>query len=492
MRSIPDRWVLLAALAILLTAAWCSTGFQSADEHYQVIAFAEAKLGHQPINALPWEYAARIRSAFLPTVCVFVFFVAERAGLTDPFQQVFLLRLFTALSAFGVTLHFVRSVKHTVMPELRWTFLALSFFLWFLPFLNVRFTGETWSGLFLLLAMAPLLSPASGKWRYAQAGLFLGLAFLCRPPTLAVAIGFAGWLALVRKDLPSRLALLGGVFTAVLLLGIALDSWFYGGFTLTAWNYLRIGVLGHAAHPFTVFPWWYYYAWVLKYATPVFGASILLAFGLLCASGPRHPLTWAIVPFLVLHMLLPHKELRFLYPLAGLVPWLLIQATPALLTTWPSLQHLVRGKALKPMLLLLAGMNGVALCAAILTPAGSGRTHLAELIRAHYPTQPVRIHYIANDTNVWDIRIPPFYLRAGITDTLATGTCIPLVEPRNGIDLLVAKGALPPGRECQSLKWIPVASAQPRWKQWLLKIYDWEDAQPAWILFKTDMAPPAL
>ena len=114
---------------------------------------------------------------------------------------------------------------------------------------------------------------------------------------------------------------------------------------------------------------------------------------------------------------------------------------------------------------------------------------MAEYIRTHYPLQQVRINYLADDTTVWDIRIPEFYLRQGIADTVINNTCVPLVESRDPVQLLVAQGAANFLPQCPELQWTEVASAQPAWKVWLMKGYDLEDAKPGWKLYES--APPA-
>lgn len=315
-----DQCVLAAAVVVHLFTAWSSTGFHVADEHYQVIAFAEAKLGHQPLEDLPWEYAERLRGTLLPVLCMAVFSLADGVGIGDPFLLAFFLRLLTAMVALWAMWRSAQCARHH-LPAWCWRpFLLLSFFLWFLPFLQVRFTGETWSGIFLLMAMAPMLGAGTGNLPTYRIGLLLGLAFLCRPPTLAAAVGMVAWLVLVQRAPARRLFQLAVGFVAVWLLGIALDSWYYGQPTLTAWNYLHRGILGRSGSPFVAYPWWYYFPWVFKQALPLVGAAILLAFALLVAWRPRHLLTWTLVPFLLLHLAVPHKELRMLYPVAGLMP----------------------------------------------------------------------------------------------------------------------------------------------------------------------------
>lgn len=492
MRTLSERWIPLAGLAVLLITAWLSTGFQSADEHYQVIAFAEARAGHQPLASLPWEYEAQIRSALLPSVAMAVFGALRGLGIHDPFVLAFFLRLITALLAFAAVLRFVKATRSMIAPGFQRWYLLLSFFLWFLPFLHVRFTGETWSGIFLMLALAPWFGETTQRSSFLRSGLFLGLAFLCRPPILAAAAGIVAWAVLVKHAGVRNLFALATAFASVLLAGIALDSWFYGQFTITAWRYFKLGIAGSPGHDFAAFPWWYYYAWVLKYAVPMIGAAILVAFGLLCANKPRHLITWTIVPFLVLHMAVPHKELRFLFPLADLAPIMLVLGAQILkerrAARW---QHLVRGQLLAVVTSLLVATNLIALFTACTTPAGTG---IARLARYAYklPDHPeVRINYLSNQVDVWRIRVPAFYLPPNASDTVVGSPCPPAAPARGKASLLVAQGPLPPCTDGTGQHWTPVESAQPPWKEWLLHVYDMEDAKPAWKMYEARASLPA-
>lgn len=480
------RRILLAALTAHVLTAWFSSGYFAADEHYQVIAFAEAKAGNAPLARLPWEYAAQVRSVLLPAVCMAVFGAARSIGIHDPFVLAFLLRLLTALFAITAVTVFVRAASRLVERRFRKSFQLLSWFLWFLPFLHARFTGETWSGLFLLLALAAVFAEKPDKRSFIRTGIFLGLAILCRPPVLAAAAGLVMWLAMVKRaHITMLLHMLAGCLV-IAAAGIFLDSWFYGRFTVTAWNYLRLGITGTGNPSFTEYPWWYYYAWVFKYSIPVFGAIILLAFGLLCAYRPRHPLTWVLVPFLVFHMLVPHKELRFLFPIADLMPLLLVTALPLAEAVFPRAAQVLGQRAVRVAAgALFLAINAVALLASSLSPAGSGRTRLAEYVRAYYPRQPVKIHYLANDTTVWDIRIPRFYLGANVTDTISSTPCMPLSESRGRMDLVVARGTFPSCADApMGHGWEPLLPAQPAWKERLMRFYEWEDAKPAWVLYR--------
>lgn len=479
------RWILLAALAVHIVAAWFSNGYHAVDEHFQVIAFAEAKAGHEPVAGLPWEYAAQVRSALLPAVCMAVFGTARSFGIHDPLVLAFLLRLLTAFLALVAVTVFVRSTRHLVEQRFLAAYVLLSYLLWFLPFLHVRFTGETWSGSFLLLAVASLLAPKGAGRNFAGTGCLLGLAFLCRPPVLAAAAGMWLWLAVVERErIANMMRLLAG-FSVVGAAGLALDSWFYGTFTVTAANYLRLGMLGTDHGVFLEYPWWYYYAWVFKYAIPLFGAAILLAFGALCALRPKHLLTWVLVPFLVFHMLVPHKELRFLYPLADLVILMVVLALQASEQQWPAIfRNLRQGPALAGAVVVAAVVNLGALAVVIFSPAGSGSTNLCNTINQRFPSGAVRLSYLEGKEAAWRIRVPGFYLREGISDTVITSACAPLPATYGRVELLVAHG---PVKSCGvpgAVRWTPLLSALPPWKQMALKAYEWEDAKEAWILYQ--------
>lgn len=475
------RWTYWAALAVYLCTAWSSTGFHAADEHYQVIAFAEHKLGLQPATPLPWEYAAGIRSAFLPAIAWAVFKVASWSGLPGPFLWAFLLRGLTALLAWWVVRRATRALLPLLAPKVQRPFLLLSFFLWFLPFLFARFTGETWSGLFLLLAIACLQDPGPVKQRYLRTGLLFGLAFLCRPPTLALALGAVAWLlAMKRPGWPNLARLMIGLISMGIL-GIGIDHWFYGRPVFTAWNYLRMGILGHPGEPFQAFAWWYYPAWLVKYAGPPIGAAILLAFGVLLWRRPKDLLVWCMAPFLLLHLALAHKDLRFLYPLAPLVPLLLVKAWELAQAAWV---HVRAAWALRMLLYVALAYNALALAVVMFSPAGNGSVHLARVLHTRYSGQHGQLNYLAEPDNVWAIHIPQFYLPPTFTDSLSADACGPLSQQEPDVQLLVANQPVDACEAADGAGWQLVAPAIPPWKAWALKAYELEDVRPVWKLYE--------
>ena len=129
MRLTRTHWIFIAAIVVHLITAWFSSGYYAADEHYQIIAFAQARMGELPKDQLAWEFADRMRSGILPTLCAAVFKTAKVAGASSPFLLAFLLRALTAIVALAIVMRFVSSARQLVKEQLRPAFLFLSFFI---------------------------------------------------------------------------------------------------------------------------------------------------------------------------------------------------------------------------------------------------------------------------------------------------------------------------------------------------------------------------
>ena len=84
-------------LLLIVVAAFRSESFYHPDEHFQTIEFASFKLGRTPGAALPWEFAARMRSWLQPGLYVVLARAAQAVGVHDPFRQAFVFRVFSGL-----------------------------------------------------------------------------------------------------------------------------------------------------------------------------------------------------------------------------------------------------------------------------------------------------------------------------------------------------------------------------------------------------------
>jgi phosphatidylinositol glycan class B len=314
-REIRRRLLILAAVTTV--TAWFSNTFYFPDEHYQVLEFMGLKLGITPASELPWEFAARIRPWFQPSVYFLIAKPLQALGVRDMFTIVFVLRLLTGLFSLAALAAFVRAVLPSIegMDEKR-SFVRYLPLFGFLPYLFVRTSSETFSAAFFALGLAVAMGGKTGS-RLALAGLLCGLAFESRYQTGLMGLGLFAWLAVMARVRAGGLvAFLGGGLVA-LLIGAVADHWGYGAWVFPPLGYVDVNLVqGVAAHQFGREP---VFAYLYLLPAQIFFAITLgLMAGMVAMwlRNPRHAVTWASLPFVFAHLLIAHKEARFLFPLA--------------------------------------------------------------------------------------------------------------------------------------------------------------------------------
>jgi len=377
------RTVEALGLLALVVASVFSVGFHHFDEHFQILEFAGLKLGLTSEESLPWEYHHRMRSSLQPALAVAACRGAEILGVRSPFAAAFFLRLVSALLAF-VCMRLLYAVYCGTFrgAEERW-FLALSFLSWPAVFVGVRYSGENWAGLFFTLAFAAcFLTKRSGAPAGFLVGTLLGLSFVFRFQAALLAAGLLAWLVLVKKAPRRHMAGLAVGMAAAVAAGILVDRWFYGEWTLAAWNYFDQNILQGKAASFGESPWWWYIrAFALK-GIPPLSLLFLLAVPVAAFSRPRSPVLWSVLPFLAVHFAIGHKELRFLFPMVYFLPVLLVTAFEGMRTG--RFSDVARLRTFRAFMACALAVNCACLAVAAVGPA-DGRVSLYRKIYDGYP-----------------------------------------------------------------------------------------------------------
>ena len=453
--------VLVAALALGLAftvaAALASDSVFQVDEHFQVVEFAGLKLGVTPASALPWEHAARIRPWLQPGAFTWLARGLGAAGVEDPFVLLRAFRLASGLLSWASLAALLLAVR-AWLPSARWRRVAyLSLALpYFVPYLAARVSSESGSTTFLVLATAALLPLATGaagsmggglsRGRLLAAGAALGLAFEVRFQAGVVVAGILLWVLVHDRDRWRTLATLAAGMAVPLSLGLAVDAWGYGSFQVVPWRYLAANLLEGKAASFGTSPL-PAYLWFLAGLFPPFGLALLLGLLLFWWRFPRHLLTWATLPFVAVHSLIGHKEIRFLFPVlpaATLCVVLLLASSPAS-RSWE--RWFSRAMGFLWLGRVTWTFNAVALLALCLLPSSDNlelqrffHRHAAEPARWVALSNPRTFHGTAVPF-LWPRPMPPVEVvadAAGLTVALDGGT---------GPVLVTAKHPLPPGVE---------------------------------------------
>ncbi len=297
-----------------LLMAWNSEGFYHYDEHYQIIEFAQYKAGKAVPEGLAWEFHEKIRPGLQPFLAYLILKTSYGFGLNNPFVIAFILRLISlALSVF-VAFHFGKWIaKETKLPTTFHVFWILAFLFWCSSFLMVRFSSENFGGLAFVGGI--LLLSDSRKWNYLLAGLFFGLAFQFRYQMAFAVLGYLSWFLIRRKFSLKTWSWIaaGGILATGI--GLVLDYWLYGSLQFSAFNYFSSNIIDDKASDFGISPYYFYFKSLFFSFGPVLNvaAIILLVYGLFLWR--NHPIVWAFILFFLGHVVVPHKEMRFMFPM---------------------------------------------------------------------------------------------------------------------------------------------------------------------------------
>lgn len=330
------RYFSIGAVFYLL-AATIQTTFYQPDQHFQTLEWAHFKTRPTNEHLLPWEYHQRIRPWIQPGIYAVAITGLKTIGVENPFTHDRILRLGSAVLGLLATILFCIMLAEWLPLDGQRRWLALTFGLfWLFPTLHTRTSSENLASIFLLFGLSALFllrrdrgptpssraapEPFTGAIAFSYpglitSGLLLGLSFAFRYQMGIVIAAIGLWLLLIPRVPLRQLVVFGLGVLVPIGAGLLIDWWGYGVFEIVPWNYLRINLLEGRAIGFGTDPWYHYFLVLL--IQPM-GIVLLLAGVLFWLTHPRNLLTWATVLFVAVHVMLAHKEMRFLTPIAHL------------------------------------------------------------------------------------------------------------------------------------------------------------------------------
>lgn len=309
-------------LCAYLCMAWFDQGYAHPDEHFQILELATYK-NHSCPNGVPWEFHEEIRPTIqvwfvILLIKILSFFLTEAPPLLLAFLTKAFAAILSATSCFAIYISFKDELNTS--DQKKWFFLFLAFNC--VTFCHAsHFSSEVISADFFMIGLSLLFYKQTQikHIRYFFIGCLLGAAFITRYQTGLMLFGLIAWLMLFQKiSLKNFFFLLCGI-GLVVLFGVILDTAFFGHFICTAWRYFNFNLVKGYAAGFGTSHWTYFH---LLY-TPLFGPLYILGPLYFMRKKPTHVITWVMLPFLFIHQLIGHKELRFMLPLMGFIPFIL-------------------------------------------------------------------------------------------------------------------------------------------------------------------------
>jgi phosphatidylinositol glycan class B len=201
-----------------------------------------------------------------------------------------------------------------------------------------------------------------------------------------------------------------------------------------------------------------------------------LAFLIVIVKKPRSIFVWTILPFFVVHSIIAHKELRFLFPVINLVPIILVLAFQAL--KWDIRKWKVPGRiAIRTVTWIWVAINVIGAVTVSLKPSGGNMT-ITHYIRRNYGDQPIRLisYNHSNPYGPWGL-ICTCYMEKDMEDTRleSLNGLSDLLLNENKVNLLVLKRIDAETKPAQEFiaeqNGRKVVQGLPKWMEPLLTIY---------------------
>lgn len=343
----------------------------------------------------------------------------------------------TAVFSILATSFFILSFKSTIKEQFYLVFILLSFLLWFLPSINVRFSSEVWAGLILLLSVALINKNKSEKRYFLMIGILLGLSFEFRFQMGLCIAGIMIWFLIIKK-IPHKkwFIIMSGIF-AVVIICTVIDSFYYQKFVFAPYNYFKVDLLDNVVNSYGIEPWYYYIVKIMETPTLIIGIPIILSIIYLLVKDYKNIILWCILPYLIVHSIIGHKEIRYFFPIVHFVPILLI---------WfiQDIFDLRKSAVYRTFInfyfaaFFLVNIGGLFV---LFKPAGSGAVNLAHYIQKKYfRGSPVTIYspyygaYSIGNAKGW---IQRFYMKDEIELRFIEADFLDKIEKNSENELLI-------------------------------------------------------
>ncbi len=319
---------LISIFAHILNAIY-SVGFYHPDEHWQILEFANHKLDLSKPSDITWEFHKQIRPGMQPFIVYLFTKISNFLGLENRMHIIMLMRLISGMLGLSVLWlllkHYVQKIED---KNIAITLIAFSITFWFIPFCNVRVSSENWSAIAFWYGFYIAIKKPNKISSMFWAGILFAIAFQFRYQSGFLILGFYSWIWIIQNKFKLSQSLFISFFslTAMILLAtLSFDYWLYGEFVFAPYNYVYYNIVLDIASQFGGTSS-FFISYLLKSAE-----SFLLPFGIITLLLImvsffylyKHPLVWSMVPFILIHFILPHKEFRFMFPLVIGIPALI-------------------------------------------------------------------------------------------------------------------------------------------------------------------------
>jgi GPI mannosyltransferase 3 len=400
-------------LILHLISAYCSIGFYSDDEHFQILEIASYLLGINEIaiedttgHYWEWRNHIRMRPWFQPYIFYQFINFLQLIGINDSFSWALYLRLTSSLIGFGsiVILYFTfRDYFFQRYLKLN-TFVFFSF--WFYPFLHSRTSSENLGiSLFIIsfCLLFNLLIKEKLKFNYLLlifSSFTMGLSLVIKFTLVFSAVPFFLWL-IIFKFRVSIIAIFCLCSLLALSLGLYIDYLNWGSFTNTYYQfyYWNLNDEWGRLNEFGINPWYFYLTQSVKQLAPLLSLFFILGLFLYWIKNPKKIITWITLISAIIFSIIGHKEIRYIFLIYTFAPFFLAYL----------INH-IKFKNIRNIVISLVLVSNIIFLFITLFIPSNSKVGVYDFIYKNYQ-QNISIYYIGENPLQINNMVPYFYTK---------------------------------------------------------------------------------
>lgn len=322
---------IILSFAIHCLASYFSVGFYSQDEHFQILSPVEFLLGiNDNLFEEIWEFSEdyRIRPWFQSYLYFYIIKSLQFLSVENPFIWIFFIKILFSLLSLATLILFYLNFKNRLFVDNNFNrFLILLFC--FYPFFHSRTSSENLGMSFFIIGILIfdylIHSKNNKKYFYYTifTGIFFGLAIITRYQILIFVVGIYLWVLIFSFSYNNirSLLIIGFNIILVLIFGLVFDTFGYQKINITYYNYFHANFISGMLNFFGKEPWWYYFLEIPKSFFPPIGLIFLISFIYLTFKKFNNLIIFISLFYLLVFIIIGHKELRFLFPLLFFSPF---------------------------------------------------------------------------------------------------------------------------------------------------------------------------
>jgi hypothetical protein len=324
----------LTAMFVYLVTAIFSVGYHHFTEYVNVIDVVLDRFRSDTQSAEILSDAEGRIPGLQPMLSYAALSFLNKLGVTGPFEQMLLLRIFMGFFCLAVFYLLLREFLSEIFEErLIQPMIYLTPLLWFSPYICVRFSQDVFSAALFFLGMSLILIRRADQKRSfltkvptVLMGLALGLAFSVKYLTGIMIVGALLWLIIYGKlKLKTWLWLIAGLLLGCGA-GILADRWLYGYWT---WSLLPSVTLFFS--DMDAGYWWQWFTEIFFNGGFIVGLCVLFCMFYFWVRNLKHWVSWISIPLFLVSILFPASELYHLFPLVFVITFMMIHSTQDLI-----------------------------------------------------------------------------------------------------------------------------------------------------------------